>query len=79
MGVHRHTERWFAELAGKQLQRGVHASTRQLKADVRAFIEKHNQDPKPFKWTKSVDDILNVAKRFRHRVNHNHATNFSFR
>ena len=61
-------ERWFAELTRKQLQRGVHASTRQLEADIRAFIEKHNRDPKPFKWTKSADDILASVKRFRHRV-----------
>ena len=46
-------ERWFAELTRKQLQRGVHTSTRLLEADIRAFIEKHNEDPKPFKWTKS--------------------------
>ena len=39
-------ERWFAELTRKQLQRGVHTSTRQLEADIRAFIEKHNEDPK---------------------------------
>ena len=50
--------RRFAELTRKQLQRGVHTSTRQLEADIRAFIEKHNEDPKPFRWTKSADDIL---------------------
>ena len=49
-------ERWFAELTRKQLQRGVHRTTRQLEADIRAFIDSHNQDPKPFKWTKSADD-----------------------
>jgi transposase len=57
-------ERWFAELTRKQLQRGVHTSTRQLEADIRAFIEQHNNDPKPFKWTKSADEILAAVKRF---------------
>ena len=61
-------ERWFAEPARKQLQRGVHASTRQPEADIRAFIEKHNRDPKPFKRMKSADDIPAPVKRFRHRV-----------
>ncbi|MDE0057720.1 MAG: IS630 family transposase [Defluviicoccus sp.] len=61
-------ERWFAELTRKQLQRGVHRSTLQLEADIRAFFDKHNHDPKPFKWTKSADDILAVVKRFRLRV-----------
>ena len=58
-------ERWFAELTRKQLQRGVHTSTR-LEADIRAFIEQHNKDPKPFKWT--ADDILAAVKRFCLRV-----------
>ena len=64
-------ERWFAELTRKQLQRGVHHSTRQLEADIRAFVDKHNEDPKPFKWTKSADDILAAVKRFCLRVDQN--------
>ena len=64
-------ERWFAELTRKQLQRGVHRPTRQLEADIRAFIEKHNENPKPFKWTKSADDILAGVKRFCLRVDQN--------
>ena len=64
-------ERWFAELTRKQLQRGVHTSTRQLEADIRAFIDKHNEDPKPFKWAKSADDILAAVKRFCLRVDQN--------
>ena len=64
-------ERWFAELTRKQLQRGVHTSTRQLEADIRAFIEQHNEDPRPFKWTKSADDILAAVKRFGLRVDQN--------
>ena len=64
-------ERWFAELTRKQLQCGVHHSTRQLEADIRAFIDKHNEDPKPFKWTKSADDILAAVKRFCLRVDQN--------
>ena len=61
-------ERWFAEPTRKQLQRGVHTSTKQLEADIRAFIEKNNERPKPFKWTKSADDILASVKRFCHRT-----------
>src|SRR5215208_6287159 len=44
-------ERWFAELTRKQLRRGVHTSTRALEADIRAFIDRHNENPKPFRWT----------------------------
>jgi transposase len=57
-------ERWFAELTRKQLQRGVHTSTKQLEDDIRTFIERHNENPKPYRWTKSADDILASVKRF---------------
>jgi transposase len=57
-------ERWFAELTRKQIRRGVHTSTNQLEADIRAFIERHNENPKPYRWTKSADEILASVKRF---------------
>ncbi len=57
-------ERWFAELTRKQIQRGVHTSVAQLEADIRKFIEQHNANPKPFRWTKSADEILAAVKRF---------------
>jgi hypothetical protein len=47
----------------KKLQRGVHTSTKQLEADIRTFIERHNENPKPYRWTKSADDILASVKR----------------
>ena len=53
-----------AELTRKQLRRGVHTSTSQLEADIRAFIERHNENPKPYRWTKSADEILSSVKRF---------------
>lgn len=61
-------ERWFAELTRKQLRRGVHTSTSQLEADIRAFIATHNANPQPFTWTKSADAILAAVKRFCLRV-----------
>ena len=59
-------------------RRGVHASARQPEADIRTFIERRNQNPKPFRRTKSADDILDAVKRFRHRVNHDYDANFNF-
>ena len=61
-------ERWFAELTRKRLRRGVHASVRQLEADIRLFIDRHNQNPRPFKWTKSADQIPASVKRFCHKA-----------
>lgn len=61
-------ERWFAELTRKQLRRGVHTSTKQLETDIRAFIERHNENPKPYRWVKSADEILASVKRFCQRT-----------
>lgn len=57
-------ERWFAELTRKQLQRGVHRSVAELEADIIAFINAHNENPKPYKWVKTADEILASVKRF---------------
>ena len=57
-------ERWFAELTRKKIQRGVHRSVRQLETDIKAFIDANNEDPKPYRWAKSADEILAAVKRF---------------
>ncbi|MGZ4328236.1 MAG: IS630 family transposase, partial [Solirubrobacteraceae bacterium] len=41
-------ERWFAELTTKKLRRGAHRSVRQLNADIRAWIDTWNDNPRPF-------------------------------
>ena len=61
-------ERWFAELTEKQIRRGVHRSTLQLENAIRHFIDHHNQNPKPFVWTKSADQILESVARFCKRI-----------
>ena len=57
-------ERFFAALTEKQLRRGVHRSTQELEQAIRDYIDTVNANPKPFKWTKSADDILATIKRF---------------
>ena len=61
-------ERWFAALTEKQLRRGVHRSTQELKDAIRQFIETHNKDPKPFVWHKTADQILDSVARFCKRT-----------
>ena len=61
-------ERFFALLTEKQIRRGVHRSTQQLENDIRTFIDTHNADPKPFRWTRSADDILAAIQRFCQRT-----------
>lgn len=56
-------ERWFALLTERALKRGVHRSTRALEASIRAFIDAHNEDPKPFVWTKTADQIIAAVAR----------------
>ena len=57
-------ERFFALLTERQIKRGVHRSVGALHAAIQAFIDQHNSEPKPFRWTKSADDILASIERF---------------
>jgi transposase len=57
-------ERFFALLTEKKIRRGVHRNVADLQADIATFIDRHNADPKPFRWTKSADDILASIERF---------------
>ena len=62
-------ERWFAELTTKKLKRGAHRAVRQLNTDIRAWIATWNDDPKPFLWTKTADQILDSIARYCGRIN----------
>lgn len=57
-------ERFFAVLTERQIRRAIHHSVAALKAAIITFIDHHNTDPKPFRWTKSADDILASIERF---------------
>ena len=61
-------ERWFALLTTKQLRRGVFRSVPQLKAAIQAFIDAHQENPTPFVWTKTADEILASIARFAERT-----------
>jgi transposase len=57
-------ERFFALLTEKKIRRGVYRSVAALRAEIASFISQHNARPKPFRWTKSADDILASVERF---------------
>jgi transposase len=61
-------ERWFATLTERQLRRGVHRSTRELELALRHYVEAYNQDPKPFVWTKTAEEIFAAVARFCERT-----------
>ncbi|WAZ26981.1 IS630 family transposase [Streptomyces cinnabarinus] len=52
-------ERWFGLLTDKLIRRGVHTSVKALEDDIRAWIDSWNENPRPFTWTKTADEILN--------------------
>jgi transposase len=62
-------ERWFGELTTKKLQRGAHTSVRALNADIRTWIKTWNEDPRPYVWTKTADQILDSIARYCTRIN----------
>jgi transposase len=52
-------ERWFGLLTDKLIRRGVHTSVQALENDIREWIATWNDNPRPFIWTKTADEILN--------------------
>lgn len=61
-------ERWFALLEQRQLKRGVHRSVQSVEKAIREFIKVCNEDPKPIRWTKSADEILESIARYCSRI-----------
>ena len=62
-------ERWFAELTRQLIERGDHRSVRALERDIRAWVTAWNEDPKPFVWTKTAEQILQSIQRLMKRIN----------
>jgi transposase len=61
-------ERWFGFLTDQLLRRGVHKSVAALENDVRDWIKAWNDDPKPFAWTKTAEEILESLARYIARI-----------
>jgi transposase len=62
-------ERWFSELTTKLLRRGAHRSVRALNTDIRRWIDTWNEDPRPYVWTKTAEQILDSISRYCQRIN----------
>jgi|SRR5215207_5472614 len=61
-------ERFFALLTERALKRGSHTSVPQLREAILAYVAAHNDKPKPFRWTKTADEILEKMRRFGMRT-----------
>ena len=72
-------ERWFALLTNRQIKRGTHRSVRELQQAIHAFIKANNDDPTPFVWVKTADQILESIARFAQRTLDDHAAEINKR
>jgi hypothetical protein len=54
--------------ARPELRRSAHRSVTELEADIRAWINAWNADPKPFVWTKTADQILDTLAAYCQRI-----------
>src|SRR5829696_6160208 len=61
-------ERWFGFLTDQLLRRGVHKSVQALEADIRAWVATWNEHPRPFIWSKTVEEILDSLARYLRRI-----------
>ncbi|MBG0829897.1 IS630 family transposase [Planomonospora sp. ID67723] len=61
-------ERWFGYLTEQLIRRGVHKSVQALEKDIRAWMDQWNDDPKPFVWTKSAEEILESLAKYCRRI-----------
>jgi transposase len=62
-------ERWFGELTARKLKRGTHRSVTELNADIRAWLEHWNENPRPYAWTKTADQILQTLATYCNKIN----------
>jgi transposase len=61
-------ERWFGELTTKKIKRGAHRSVTELEHDIKAWIETWNENPRPYIWVKTADQILATLARYCTRI-----------
>jgi transposase len=57
-------ERWFAELTEKWIRRGTHRSTLALERSIREWVADWNQNPRPYIWTKTAEEILDSLRAY---------------
>jgi transposase len=67
-------ERFFGLLTEKALKRGSHTSIPQLREAILAYVDAHNENGKPFRWTKTADEILDKMRRFGIRTQQVHGS-----
>ena len=51
-------ERFFGLITSQRIRRGSFSSVKELEKAIVDYIEQHNDDPKPFVWTKTAEQIV---------------------
>lgn len=62
-------ERWFSEITNRRIRRGTHRSVQALEKDIRAWAAAWNEDPRPYAWTKTAEEILDNTASYCQRIN----------
>jgi transposase len=62
-------ERFFRDLTEHRLRRGVFHDVEELIMTIDQYVDRHNEQPKPFIWTAKASDILEKVKRARATLN----------
>jgi hypothetical protein len=55
-------------LTDKKLRRATHRSIQAPKKDIRDWIKTWNENPRPFVWTKTADEILERLASYLQRI-----------
>ena len=61
-------ERFFGLITDKLIRRGARTSVQALETDIHQWIKTYNEDPRPFKWTKTADETLNSLAKYMARI-----------
>jgi hypothetical protein len=61
-------ERWFGFLTDQMIRRGVHKSVQSLEKEIRDWIADWNDNPWPFVWKKTAEEILDSLARYLQRT-----------
>jgi transposase len=61
-------ERWFGLLTDQMIRRSVHKSVQALEADIRKWVDTWNENPRPFTWTKTADEILHSLAEYLAKI-----------
>jgi len=62
-------ERWFGELTSKWIRRGTHRSVKELVASIRTWVATWNDDPRPYVWHRTADEIRDGLAAYCRRIN----------